>query len=204
MIAGPDHLAALIPPSIGKSGLNGVVIGALWGLGHGFSAMVLGLFAFFLKGQFTGRFSVLEKLAGFAEVTVGFSLIAIGLVGIKENMDADEFDGQEESATASVAVRSSRAIIANGVLHGFSWDGAPSLAPAIAMSSWRAAVTFLLSYSLGTMLTMSITAGALAEMSMRLGKIVNDPDLPRKLSFGSSFFAIAIGVYWIVQPLLVG
>ena len=31
-----------------------------------------------------------------------------------------------------------RAIFANGILHGFSWDGAPSLAPALAMTSWRA------------------------------------------------------------------
>ena len=237
---GPDHLAALIPSSVGRSGWSGVRIGAIWGLGHGVSAFILGMSFFFLKGQFTGRFAVLEKLANLAESAVGLSLVAIGIIGIKENMDSDVFeraiaDSKGKTAPATLAsppevvglpnkeaaaiavtstgearatgksgiggggLRSSRAILANGMLHGFSWDGAPSIAPAVAMSSWRAAVTFLLAYSVGTMLAMSAAAGLLGELSMRLGKAYNDPRLPHKLSFGSSVLAIAIGIYWLIH-----
>ena len=87
----------------------------------------------------------------------------------------------------------------NGVLHGFSLDGAPSLLPALAMPSWGSALTFLLAYSFGTMATMSIATGSIADLSLRLGKMVNDPALPKRLSFFSSLIAIAIGAFWILQ-----
>jgi len=142
---GPDHLAALMGPSIGKPGHFGLRIGAVWGLGHGFSAMLLGSSAFYLKGQFTGRFAILEKLATLAESAVGISILLIGLIGIKESTEEAATSGQDEIGGDQASYpKSSRAIFANGILHGLSWDGAPSLAPAITMTSWKSALTFLL------------------------------------------------------------
>jgi len=216
-IIGPDHLAALMGPSIGKPGYYGLRIGALWGLGHGFSALLLGSSAFYLKGQFTGRFAVLEKLANLAESAVGISILFIGLIGIKESYDAEAEEKSAEagvdstkskatpstssSSTTPAYPRSSRAIFANGILHGLSWDGAPSLAPAITMTSWKSALTFLLSYSIGTIITMSLAAGAVGELSLRVSKVTNNPDLPRKLSLVTSFMAVAIGVFFTLKSL---
>lgn len=42
-ISGPDHLAALLPRIMGQRWRNSMRIGATWGLGHGFSATVIGL-----------------------------------------------------------------------------------------------------------------------------------------------------------------
>ena len=42
-ISGPDHLAALLPRIMGKKWHSSMRIGATWGLGHGFSATVIGL-----------------------------------------------------------------------------------------------------------------------------------------------------------------
>lgn len=42
-VSGPDHLAALLPRIMGQKWHNSMRIGATWGLGHGFSAMVIGL-----------------------------------------------------------------------------------------------------------------------------------------------------------------
>jgi hypothetical protein len=224
---GPDHLAALIAPSVGKSGFTGLRIGALWGVGHGISAMILGLSAFFLKGQFTGKFAFVEKMASAADSVVGISILFIGLMGIKESLEQDH--GQETAAapslfsgveggtaafsptgagagTAGVQTtsrgRTYLSILANGMLHGFSWDGAPSLAPALAMSSLRGAVMFLLSYSLGTIVTMSIAAGTVGELSTRVGQASNNPDLPRKLSLISSIAAVIIGLYLIAKATI--
>jgi nickel/cobalt exporter len=203
-ITGPDHLAALMAPSVGRSGFTGLRIGALWGVGHGISACVLGLSAYFLKGKFTGKFAILEKLANLAESVVGVSILFIGLVGIKESTAPVESDiDTEDGVTKAVKPKSYSAILANGVLHGLSWDGAPSLAPAIAMSSWRSAVTFLLSYSLGTIVTMAIAAGTLGELSVRVGKAANSPDLPRKLSLVSSVLAVTIGLYLILKSVFI-
>lgn len=174
----------------------GARVGAIWGLGHGFSAIFLGLCAFFLKGKLTGRFSFLKHLTNLAENAVGASLVAIGLLGVKESLDTspdEQHDGKGKK------IMSNGAIFANGLLHGFSWDGAPSLAPAIAMTSWRAATSFLVAYSLGTVITMSISASTIGALTNRLGKMSQTPDFPKKISLYSSLLAVCIGIYWIAQ-----
>ena len=200
---GPDHLAAIIPNSMGKSGWYGAQLGAVWGLGHGVSACILGFVAFFLKGKISGKFHFLDKLSSVAEVAVGLSLVGIGLLGIKESNEIEEIHPTGESLQTNTAKKGSglAAIFANGLLHGFSWDGAPSLAPAIAMSSWRAATTFLGAYSLGTVVAMSVSAGLIGTLSSKLGELSNQPDLPKKLSIFSSMFAVVIGIYWIIQSV---
>ena len=72
-ISGPDHLAALLPPSVGKPGWYGLQLGATWGLGHAISAVSLGLCAFFLKGRISQQFQFFQKLSAFTEIAVGVS-----------------------------------------------------------------------------------------------------------------------------------
>lgn len=216
-------MAALIAPSVGKSGFHGLKIGALWGIGHGFTAISLGLSAYFLKGQFTGRLAVVGKLSTVAESIVGLSILYIGLMGIKESRDAEleainngnhgivsdlYQNGTDSSTNTTQKIRSSsssstsyRAILANGMLHGFSWDGVPSLAPAVTMSTWTGALSFLTAYSLGTIVAMSLAAGTMGELSTRVGKASNNPDLLRKLSFASSVAAVAIGLYLTTKSI---
>lgn len=205
-IAGPDHLAAILPSSVGKSAWYGARIGAIWGLGHGLSATFLGFCAFFLKGKISGRFTAVKKLTNIAESAVGFSLLAIGLLGIKESMEMETEhehssvpEGNEGVEKKKSGGRTAISIFANGMLHGFSWDGAPSIAPAVAMTSYRAAATFLASYSMGTMLTMAIAASSISFLSSKLVGKSDIPNLPKKLSFFSSLIAMLIGVYWIAQ-----
>jgi sulfite exporter TauE/SafE len=163
-----------------------------------------------LKGKIGLKFSIFQKLSNIAESVVGISLIAIGLVGIKENYDVQETvesiddnnTNEEQQQTSNKNTKSSIAIFANGVIHGFSWDGAPSLAPAIVMTSWKSALTYLLSYSFGTMAAMSITSGIIAESSLRLSQSTKDPSkFTRKLSIFSSLLAIIIGFFWIFQSV---
>lgn len=199
-----------MPPSVGQPGYYGLQVGAIWGIGHGISAMILGLCAFALKGKLTGRFSFIERLTVLAESAVGISLLAIGILGIRENIQggdvhaeyssSDNDDGGIGGAKAKTVPK--RAIFANGILHGFSLDGAPSIAPAIAFSSWNNAITFLLAYCIGTMGTMSLAAAILGETSMRIGKAANDPELPRRLSMISSGIAILIGLFWIAKTTI--
>ena len=97
------------------------------------------------------------------EGLVGVSLIAIGLLGLKESLlDYEPAPAFETKSAGSAVVEGSgaglglgkgggKAIFLNGVLHGFSWDGAPSLAPALALSSWTSVLWFLVAYCSGTM-----------------------------------------------------
>mmetsp|Transcript_27977 Transcript_27977/g.67900 ORF Transcript_27977/g.67900 Transcript_27977/m.67900 type:complete len:216 (+) Transcript_27977:1085-1732(+) len=204
---GPDHLAALLPRCCGQPWYKAGRIGALWGMGHGLSATILGVLAFGLKAQVRkapGVQAVLGKASHVTEIAVGLSLIVIGAMGIREAREWEEesMPANSLSAAASpdagVAVKDAqkRAVIFNGLLHGFSWDGAPSLAPALAVATWGGNIAFLSAYATGTMAAMALTTTLIGEGTRRAGEVFNRPDIPQKLGFFSSLLAIAIGAVW--------
>jgi len=207
-IAGPDHLAALLPRCCGKRWYKAGRIGLLWGMGHGVSVSILGVSGFALKSQFQrapGAKVLLTGVSQLMEVAVGVSLIIIGAMGLRE---AKEWAKEIESLPAhslSAAVspnevespnNRNRAVIFNGLLHGFSWDGAPSIAPALAVATWGGNIAFLSAYAAGTVATMVIATSFIGEGTRRAGNFFNRPDLPQKLSVITSFLAIAIGAIW--------
>eukprot|EP00586_Coscinodiscus_wailesii_P006881 CAMPEP_0172488808 /NCGR_PEP_ID=MMETSP1066-20121228/18532_1 /TAXON_ID=671091 /ORGANISM="Coscinodiscus wailesii, Strain CCMP2513" /LENGTH=307 /DNA_ID=CAMNT_0013256275 /DNA_START=100 /DNA_END=1023 /DNA_ORIENTATION=+ len=204
-ISGPDHLAALIPRCCGQRWYCAGRTGALWGIGHGISATILGLTAFALKNRLTnmkGLKWLLHGASSALEIAVGASLIVIGLLGIKEAREWEDNSLEAQSLSAAAAepaakVAGKRAVIFNGLLHGFSWDGAPSLLPAIAVATWKGSVTFLLAYAMGTMATMAIATTIVGEGTRRAGKLLHRPDIPQKLSLVSSGIAIAVGLFWM-------
>lgn len=206
-IAGPDHLAALLPRCCGQRWYKAGKIGALWGIGHGVSATILGVLAFGLKAQVQKAPVVKSLLSGAShvmEIAVGLSLILIGGMGIREAREwEDEMNGASPQSLSAAAAPDSgikdtqkRAVIFNGLLHGFSWDGAPSLAPALAVATWSGNLAFLSAYAAGTMSAMAITTTLIGEGTRRAGEIFNRPDIPQKLSLFSSILAIVIGAIW--------
>ncbi len=102
ILAGPDHLAALLPRCCGQRWYKAGRIGALWGMGHGVSATILGLTAFALKNRVATMPQVKGLLIGASsamEIAVGASLILIGLLGIKESQEfAEEQEAELEKA----------------------------------------------------------------------------------------------------------
>lgn len=207
LISGPDHLAALLPRCCGQRWYKAGKIGALWGIGHGVSATILGVLAFGLKAQVQKAPVVKSLLSGAShvmEIAVGLSLILIGGMGIREAREwEDEMNGASPQSLSAAAAPDSgikdtqkRAVIFNGLLHGFSWDGAPSLAPALAVATWSGNLAFLSAYAAGTMSAMAITTTLIGEGTRRAGEIFNRPDIPQKLSLFSSILAIVIGAIW--------
>jgi len=207
--SGPDHLAALLPRCCGQRWYRAGRIGALWGMGHGVSATIIGVLAFALKNRVSkvGRLSsALNSASSFMELAVGLSLIFIGFLGMKEAREwSAEIEGAGESPSQSLSAAAAddgvkmaqkRAVIFNGVLHGFSWDGAPSLAPAVAVATWTGNIAFLLSYALGTMSAMAITTTIIGEGTRQAGEILHRPDIPQKLSYFSSIIALVVGAVW--------
>ena len=141
---GPDHLAALLPRCCGQRWHKAGRIGAVWEMGHDITATLLGLTAFGLKNRISNMFGVKSLLIGASsamEVTVGASLIFIGLLGIHESIlfGADEGEPDEKAVQQEVNAQR-RAALFNVILHGFSWDGAPSLA--LAVEWWRRSISF--------------------------------------------------------------
>ncbi|GKY96366.1 hypothetical protein MPSEU_000596200 [Mayamaea pseudoterrestris] len=214
-IAGPDHLAALLPRCCGQRWYKAGRVGALWGMGHGVSATLIGILAFAFKSTMHTRMNgnsaskLLTSLGQFTEVAVGISLLLIGAMGLREAREWKEEiatpQPQSLSAAASdhggLKTAQKRAVIFNGILHGFSWDGAPSLAPAIAVATWSGNLAFLSAYALGTMSTMALATTLIGEGTRRAGEVFQRPDIPQKLSFFSSILAMAIGGLWCVLAI---
>jgi hypothetical protein len=174
--------------------------------------MLIGFVAFFLKGRIgvgTGRGHWVKHLGAYTEGLVGISLITIGLLGLKESLldssheaaDSDSAAANSDAALAKPQKKGSgqRAIFLNGLIHGFSWDGAPSLAPALACTTWHGVLWFLLAYCSGTMIAMSAACTAIGEGSVRVGQALDKPDIPKRLSVASSGVAIVIGVIWLIK-----
>jgi len=224
-IAGPDHLAALIPRCCGLPWYRAARVGAVWGLGHGLSATLVGLSFFAAKRGIRllpgmpgegGALAAFRRFGDVMELAIGFSLIVIGLLGIKEAREWEpppqeppsDGVGTPQSLSAAVAPSykttnmavnphpAKRAVAFNGFLHGFSWDGAPSLAPAVAFATWRGSLAFLLSYALGTIAAMTFATTLIGEGTRRAAGKLDRPDLPRVLSVASSFLALLVGVIW--------
>lgn len=175
-------------------------------MGHGVSATLLGIVAFGLKNTLQKSSSPLKAwMTGASHVTeaaVGLSLILIGLMGLREAREwKDETPVKSLSAAAAEdstrQTSTNKAVIFNGILHGFSWDGAPSLAPALAVATWGSSLTFLLSYAVGTMSAMALVTTFVGEGTRRAGELFQRPDIPQKVSMVSSVLAMAIGAIWV-------
>lgn len=141
---------------------------------------------------------IFRSFASWTEAAVGASLIAIGALGIKEARawDASELSlsaahnsevlcppppltsshGLTGSAPSTLQPGdkmrrgTSRAILFNGLLHGFSVDGTPSLAPALALPSVGALLAFLLAYTAGSVVAMGALTTIIGEGTLQLGE----------------------------------
>jgi hypothetical protein len=103
------------------------------------------------------------------------------------------------AADAGVKASQKRTVIFNGLLHGLSWDGAPSLAPAIAVATWSGNLAFLSAYAVGTMVhgcANYLDHWRRNEKGCAERQVFQRPDIPQKLSMVSSVLAIAIGAVW--------
>ncbi|KAL3790779.1 hypothetical protein ACHAW5_010755 [Stephanodiscus triporus] len=175
-------------------------------------------------GMLGPDFDVLHHAGSLMELAIGASLIVIGMLGMKEAREwrssetvaassssssaGDDDDDDDDVGPLSVvdalrdpreAVRPrtrKRAVLLNGMLHGLSWDGAPSLAPAVAISTFRGSLAFLLSYALGTTAAMALATSIIGEGTRRAAGKLDRPNLPRDLSAWSSALAMAVGVVW--------
>jgi len=206
-VTGPDHLAALLPLCMSRRWWIALTTGAYWGLGHGIGAALVGALAFAVRGALN-----LDVLSSYMEAAVGASIVIIGVNGIRESQEWETeathsmAEGPTEKAKQhSLAVALSQppkaqsivSTLLTGILHGCSGSGhLLGVMPALTMPTWRVAVTYLVSFGLGTMAAMSIFTGVVGELSLRMSERLDDPRTPGRLALASSLFAVVMGSLW--------
>jgi len=216
VLAGVDHMSALLPLSVGKN-WRASLLGVRWGIGHSLGVIVIALLAVELR-QVMDMTLELEFLGEWAERLVGLMLIVIGAFGIRAatrtslHAHSHEHDGTQHDhlhlhAHDSHAEHApnphphSHTAFFAGLLHGVAGTAhVLAVLPAAAMNSRAQSWTYLAAFAVGTVLAMAGFAGIVGFSSARMGK--RGPRMLKGLMLTASCVCILVGIAWIMLPSL--
>lgn len=203
-LSGPDHLAALAPLSIGRTRMESAAVGALWGCGHDAGQLLFGLLFLLLKDRLH-----IEVIRTWGTRVVGFTLLVIGAMGIKEAsevavpcvaLENGECDVDEYEALTSPSAGKKKigfATFATGIVHGLQPDALMMVLPALALPSRLAGAAFLVMFLVGTVFAMGSYTVFIGSCSQALKDRI--PRITEKLTWASSLVAIALGLALLVS-----
>ncbi|XP_073041343.1 chloroplast protein FOR GROWTH AND FERTILITY 2-like [Primulina eburnea] len=203
-LSGPDHLAALAPLSIGCSRMESAVVGALWGCGHDAGQLIFGLLFLLLKDRLH-----IEVLRTWGTRVVGFTLLVIGAMGIREASEVSvpcvvlengecDVSGYEMIGSPSIGKKKfGFTTFATGVVHGLQPDALLMILPALALPSRLAGAAFLFMFLVGTVFAMGSYTMFIGSCSQVLKEKV--PRVTEKLTWASSLVAIGLGIVILIS-----
>lgn len=203
-LSGPDHLAALAPLSIGRTRMESAAVGALWGCGHDAGQVIFGLIFLLLKDRLH-----IEVIRTWGTRVVGFTLLVIGAMGIREAsevptpcvaLENGECDVSVYEALENPTVGKKKigfATFATGIVHGLQPDALMMVLPALALPSRLAGAAFLIMFLVGTVVAMGSYTVFIGSCSQALKDRI--PRITEKLTWASSLVAIALGFAIIIS-----
>ncbi|XP_019166193.1 PREDICTED: uncharacterized protein LOC109162016 [Ipomoea nil] len=205
-LSGPDHLAALAPLSIGRTRMESAAVGALWGCGHDAGQVIFGLLFLLLKDRLH-----IEVIRTWGTRVVGFTLLVIGAMGIKEasevhapcvalengECDVSLYDGLEAPPAIGKKKKVGLATFATGIVHGLQPDALLIILPALALPSRLAGAAFLGMFLVGTVIAMGSYTAFIGSFSQALKDRV--PRITEKLTWAASLLAIGLGLSLLVS-----
>ncbi len=209
VVGGVDHLAALLPLSVGQRG-KAFGLGARWGLGHSAGVLVIGALGVLLKQRLD-----LEAVGGWGERMVGVMLIAIGLLGIRRALRLEvhahqhEHDGVAHAHLHAHGPSGAHAVAPGAGVHQHRhtafWAGTVhgvagtahvlGVLPALALGSAAASGAYLLSFAAGTVLAMGAFTGLVGAGSSRAAG--RAPRRLRRLLEAAGAAAVLVGLAWL-------
>lgn len=207
---GIDHLAALLPLSVGQRG-RAFGLGARWGLGHSAGVLAIGALGLLLRERLD-----LGAVSGWGERMVGVMLIGLGLLGIRRALRLEvhahrhEHDGMTHAhlhlhgpagahaAAAGVPPHQHRhTAFWAGTVHGVAGTAhVLGVLPALALGSVAASGAYLLSFAMGTVLAMGAFAGLVGAGSARAAE--RAPSRLRGLLGAAGAAAVLVGLVWLL------
>nr|GMD00330.1 uncharacterized protein LOC109162016 [Ipomoea batatas] len=205
-LSGPDHLAALAPLSIGRTRMESAAVGALWGCGHDAGQVIFGLLFLLLKDRLH-----IEVIRTWGTRVVGFTLLVIGAMGIKEasevhapcvalengECDVSLYEGLEAPPAIGKKKKVGLATFATGIVHGLQPDALLIILPALALPSRLAGAAFLCMFLVGTVIAMGSYTAFIGSFSQALKDRV--PRITEKLTWAASLLAIGLGFALLVS-----
>ena len=171
----PDHIVAVTTiVTRERSVAKAAGIGAVWGLGHTITLLLVGGAIIAFKVGFNARLGLSMELC------VAAMLIVLGLLNL--------FDVKMRAGVPS----SSRPFFV-GVVHGLAGSAAAALLIVPLMDDPRWAALYLITFGLGTIVGMSIVTISIAAPSLLAA--AHMPSLQRSLRVASGAVSLVFGLY---------
>ena len=171
----PDHIVAVTTiVARERSVVKAAGIGAVWGLGHTITLLVVGGAIIAFKIGFNARLGLSMELC------VAVMLIVLGLLNL--------FDVKMRTGAPS----NSRPFFV-GVVHGLAGSAAAALLIVPLMDDPRWAALYLVTFGLGTIVGMSLVTISIAAPSLLAA--VHMPSLQRSLRVASGAVSLVFGLY---------
>jgi len=185
----PDHVVAVATiVSRQRSAWSASRIGALWGLGHSATLLVVG------AALATFRLAIPPRLGLATSALVGVMLLSLGALNLRP---APALAGHAHPHRLAGA----RPLFV-GVVHGLDGSAAVTLAALAAVHDVRAAIAYLVVFGLGTLVGMTIITAAIAVPGVyaaaRLGR------LQHRLRIAAGVVSVVYGGVLLYRAVVLG
>ena len=214
VVGGIDHLAALLPLSVGQR-RRAFGLGVRWGLGHSAGVLVIGALGVALRERLD-----LAAVGGWGERLVGVMLIGIGLLGIRRaarleaHVHRHQHDGEAHShlhvhgprdahvgESPAPLHRHRHTAFFAGTVHGVAGTAhVLGVLPALALPTLAASGGYLAAFAVGTILAMGAFASLVGMGSERAAG--RAPSRLRGLLGAAGAAAVLVGLVWLLFPAL--
>jgi hypothetical protein len=182
----PDHLAAVSALAVDSPGARrGLLIGALWGLGHTLSLLACGLAVALAATR------IPEGLADLFEIAVAAMLIALGgRAVIRARRERHVHAHVHVPGTSRLPAMRSLIV---GAVHGLAGSGALIALATAALPTVSARVAFIALFGFGSIAAMSAISGL---AGWPLARVARRPAAARFLFVVAGAASGAVGVVW--------
>ncbi|MCA8912497.1 MAG: High-affinity nickel transporter [Planctomycetes bacterium] len=212
---GADHLAALMPLSVGRK-LKAAWMGVRWGAGHSIGVIIVAIIFLAVR-----RAVNIDPVSAWGERIVGIMMIGLGILGIRAAMkhklhvhqhahDGSEHahlhvhagDGHKpDEAGDEHSHLHTHAALAAGTLHGVAGMAhLMGVLPSLAFPTLKQSFMFLMAFAIGTIFGMAAFAAAFGTITAKLGD--KSPKLVKISMWFAAVICIVVGIAWITVPLL--
>jgi len=198
----PDHLTAVatLAPET-RDARRGALLGALWGLGHTVSLVIVGV-VLIAVGE-----ALPERLAATFELCVSFVLVALGIRAIARAYREGQIGPLREHAHAGSSHRHagpdahvhlgrwtlSWRPLAVGLVHGLAGSGALTAIVFAQLASTVERITYIAMFGAGSIAGMAI---ATVIAGIALQRVVRGPATRRWLAVTTGFASCVVGIVW--------
>jgi len=206
VLTGPDHLTAIAPLAVRRP-KSAWIPGVRWGLGHSSGVAVVGLLSLWLRGKLP-----VDLLSSWGDRIVGVVLFGIGLWALrralKHNVHTHEHEHHGERHVhfhvhhdharheeTRAHDRHAHTAFAIGTLHGLAGSShLLGILPMLALPTKAQALTYLLTFGIGTVLAMAGFSWGMGFLSSRFA--TNSVKIYRGLMGTCAVAAMVIGCIW--------